>query len=319
MMTLITSNINKAKELLDNEDVVAIPTETVYGLAGNIFSDKALKKIYALKNRPSFNPLIVHIKSMSDLSLVACEIPDKALKLADAFWPGPLTLILKKQPTISDIITAGKPTVAVRIPNHPVALELLNKLDYPVAAPSANPFTSISPTTAQHVFEFFDSELKLILEGGACSKGVESTIVGFKDNEVILYRHGSTSIEAIEKVIGKVKFLTNDAIAPDAPGMLKKHYSPKTPIILSDSIEESMKLYSNKKIGILLFNAENADLKVECIEILSEDSNLEEAASNLYAALHRLDKCNLELIIAEKFPNKGQGKTINDRLDRAAN
>ena len=318
-MTLITSNINKAIELLDNEDVVAIPTETVYGLAGNIYSDKALKKIYALKKRPSYNPLIVHIKSISDLNLVACEVPNKALKLADAFWPGPLTLILKKQPTISDIVTAGKPTVAVRIPNHPVALELLKKLDYPVAAPSANPFTSISPTTAQHVFDFFDSELKLILEGGSCSKGVESTIVGFKDEEVILYRHGSTSIEAIEKVIGKVKIFTNDDVTPDAPGMLKKHYSPKTRIIISDSIEESMKLHSSKKIGLLLFNTENVGLKVECLEILSKESNLEEAASNLYAALHRLDKCNLDLIIAEKFPNKGQGKTINDRLDRAAN
>ncbi len=316
-MTLITSNINEAKELLDNEDVVAIPTETVYGLAGNIFSEKALKKIYALKSRPSYNPLIVHIKSISDLHLVACEIPDKALKLADAFWPGPLTLILKKQPTISDIVTAGKQTVAVRVPNHPIALELLKKLDYPVAAPSANPFTSISPTTAQHVFEFFNSELKLILDGGSCIKGVESTIVGFLDNEVILYRHGSTSIEAIEKVIGKVKIFINDDVAPDAPGMLKKHYSPKTPIIRTDSIEESIKLHSNKKIGLLLFNTENTDLNIECQEILSKDSDLEEAASNLFAALHRLDKCKLELIIAEKFPNKGQGKTINDRLSRA--
>lgn len=317
-MTKITSNIQEAIDLLNNNEVVAIPTETVYGLAGNIYSDKALNKIYELKKRPHFNPLIVHINSISKLNLVSKEIPEKALKLASAFWPGPLTLILKKQDSISSIISAGKETVAVRVPNHPVALELLNRLDFPLAAPSANPFTSISPTSSQHVFEYFNTELPLILEGGNCEKGVESTIIGFENNNPVLYRHGSISIEEIEKEIGKVTVFINDDIAPNAPGMLKKHYAPKTPIILTKSIENLIEKYKGQKIGLLVFNSKIENPEINHQEIVSPNNNLNEAAANLYAALHKLDKLGLDIIIAEEFPNVGLGNTINDRLKRAS-
>lgn len=317
-MTKITSNIQEAIDLLNNNEVVAIPTETVYGLAGNIYSDKALNKIYELKKRPHFNPLIVHINSISKLSLVSKEIPEKALKLANAFWPGPLTLILKKQDSISSIISAGKETVAVRVPNHPVALELLNRLDFPLAAPSANPFTSISPTSSQHVFEYFNTELPLILEGGNCEKGVESTIIGFENNNPVLYRHGSISIEEIEKEVGKVIVFTNDDVAPNAPGMLKKHYAPKTPIILTKSIDNLIEKYKGQKIGLLVFNSKIENPEIKHQEIVSPNNNLNEAAANLYAALHKLDKLDLDIIIAEEFPNVGLGNTINDRLKRAS-
>lgn len=317
-MTKITSNIQEAIDLLNNNEVVAIPTETVYGLAGNIYSDKALNKIYELKKRPHFNPLIVHINSISKLNLVSKEIPEKALKLASAFWPGPLTLILKKQDSISSIISAGKETVAVRVPNHPVALELLNRLDFPLAAPSANPFTSISPTSSQHVFEYFNTELPLILEGGNCEKGVESTIIGFENNNPVLYRHGSISIEEIEKEVGKVTVFINDDIAPNAPGMLKKHYAPKTPIILTKSIEKLIENYKGQKIGLLVFNSKIENPEINHQEIVSPNNNLNEAAANLYAALHKLDKLDLDIIIAEEFPNVGLGNTINDRLKRAS-
>jgi L-threonylcarbamoyladenylate synthase len=317
-MTKITSNIQEAIDLLNNNEVVAIPTETVYGLAGNIYSDKALNKIYELKKRPHFNPLIVHVNSIDKLKLVAKEIPEKALQLANAFWPGPLTLILKKQDSISSIISAGKETVAVRVPNHPIALELLNRLDFPLAAPSANPFTSISPTSSQHVFEYFNTELPLILEGGNCEKGVESTIIGFENNNPVLYRHGSISIEEIEKEVGKVTVFTNDDVAPNAPGMLKKHYAPKTPIILTKLVNDLIEKYKGQKIGLLVFNSKIDNDEIKHQEIVSPNNNLNEAAANLYAALHKLDKLDLDLIIAEEFPNFGLGKTINDRLKRAS-
>ena len=235
---MITKDIQKAKKVLTNEGIVAIPTETVYGLAGNAYSDEALKKIFILKNRPFYNPLIVHIKSASALNQIAQEIPDAAKKLAEKFWPGPLTLVLKRLDHISDIVTSGKDTVAVRVPNHPLTLKLLEKLDFPLAAPSANPFGSISPTSAEHVSNYFDKELEVILDGGNCEKGIESTIIGFENNEPILYRHGSISIEEIEKVIGKVATLTKMEAKPNAPGMLLRHYAPKTETFLTNNVKK---------------------------------------------------------------------------------
>jgi L-threonylcarbamoyladenylate synthase len=185
-----TTNIATAAQALIKDEIIAIPTETVYGLAGNAYSENALKKIFELKKRPFYNPLIVHIKSTQFLDMVATDIPDMARKLAEEFWPGSLTLVLKKQSHIPDIVTAGKETVAVRVPNHPVALALLEKLEFPLAAPSANPFGSISPTTAMHVSNYFKENLEIILDGGACQNGIESTIIGFENNQPILYRHG---------------------------------------------------------------------------------------------------------------------------------
>ena len=178
-MVIISENISKAVKILDNDGVIGFPTETVYGLAANIFSETALRKIFEIKKRPAFNPLIVHIKHFSELEHIAKEVPNDASLLAARFWPGPLTLLLPKKPSISDTITAGKPTVAVRMPNHPMALALLEQLDFPLAAPSANPFGRISPTTAAHVASYFPQDLQLVLDGGDCQNGLESTIVGF--------------------------------------------------------------------------------------------------------------------------------------------
>jgi L-threonylcarbamoyladenylate synthase len=314
-----TSTIQDAAEALENNEIVAMPTETVYGLAGNAYSEVAVQKIFALKNRPHFNPLIVHIKSAAVLTSVAKNIPDVALQLADAFWPGPLTLVLEKQDHIPDIVTGGKNTVGVRVPNHPVALELLEQLDFPLAAPSANPFGSISPTTAKHVADYFKGTLTIILDGGSCDKGIESTIIGFENGQVILYRQGSTKVQDIEKITGPLQIrvhANNESVV--APGMLSKHYAPITATILTDDIALDIQKHSDKRIGVLQLSHNTLPSFVIAIETLSNTGNLEEAAKNLYAAMHRLDHQNLDLIIAQKMPAVGLGIAINDKLERAA-
>ena len=316
-MIQISKDIVKAKEILENENLVAIPTETVYGLAGNIFSEKAINKIFKTKNRPFNNPLIVHIHSKELLENIAQEIPEKAKKLAEAFWPGSLTLVLKKKETIPYSITAGKETVAVRVPNHPLTLELLKQLDFPLAAPSANPFGSISPTSSQHVADYFKDILEMVLDGGNCENGIESTIIGFENEKAILYRLGSISVEGIESIIGPIQIVNKNDSSPNAPGMLSRHYAPKTKTIVSENIEDEIKNYPTSKIGVLLFqDLEINDVNIEK-EILSINGSLKEATANLYAAMHRLDKKGLDLIIAEKFPEIDLGKSINDRLERA--
>jgi L-threonylcarbamoyladenylate synthase len=316
-MIQISTDIIKAKKILENESLVAIPTETVYGLAGNIYSEKAINKIFKTKNRPFNNPLIVHIHSKELLENIAQEIPEKAKKLADAFWPGSLTLVLNKKETIPYSITAGKETVAVRVPNHHLTLELLKQLDFPLAAPSANPFGSISPTTSQHVADYFTETLEMVLDGGNCENGIESTIIGFENEKAILYRLGSISVEDIESIIGPIQIVNKNDSSPKAPGMLARHYAPKTKTIVSENIEDEIKNYPTSKIGVLLFQ----DLKISdekiTKEILSTNGNLKEATANLYAAMHRLDKKELDIIIAEKFPENDLGKSINDRLERA--
>lgn len=317
-MSIISNDINKAVEILNKNDVVAIPTETVYGLAGNIYSENALRKIFEVKQRPLFNPLIVHLHSIEQLNEIVSEFPPKAKLLAEAFWPGSITLVLKKKPTIPDLITAGKATVAVRIPNHPVTLELLKQLAFPLAAPSANPFNCISPTQAAHVENYFKSSLPLILEGGACKNGLESSIVGFENNEPILYRLGAIPIEEIENVVGKINVKNENESTPDAPGMLGKHYSPKTKMYLVNNWKEFSIDFKDKNVGLISFSETINNSTIKHTEILSKSKNLKEAASKLYNSLHQLDHLNLDMIIAIKLPNIGLGKTINDRLERAA-
>lgn len=315
---MITTDVDVAKQALIKNEVVAIPTETVYGLAGNAFNESAIRKIFNLKNRPFYNPLIVHIKSVDFLSRVAYDIPDIAKKLATEFWPGPLTLVLKKLSAIPDLVTAGKDTVGVRVPNHPLTLSLLQSLDFPLAAPSANPFGSISSTSALHVYNYFKNTLPVILDGGECEKGLESTIIGFENNQAVLYRLGAISIEDIEKVIGKIVEKTNvNGTDVSAPGMLSRHYSPETKTYLTDDVGACIKLFPNKKIGLLLFKDSLNLSNIIHEEVLSASGTISEAAKDLYAALHRLDKLGLDMIIAERFPDNGIGKTINDRLQRA--
>ncbi|MFT4832139.1 MAG: L-threonylcarbamoyladenylate synthase [Psychroserpens sp.] len=316
-MTIISNDIGRAVEILNNEDVVAIPTETVYGLAGNIYSDKAIRKIFEVKQRPLFNPLIVHLHSIEQLDEIVSEFPIKAQLLADAFWPGSLTLILKKKSNIPDVITAGKDTVAVRIPNHPVTLKLLKELSFPLAAPSANPFNRISPTNSLHVESYFKNSIKMVLEGGECKNGLESTIIGFENNEPVLYRLGAIAIEEIENIVGKINVKNKKEKAPDAPGMLAKHYAPKTKTYLVNDIKKFIKGNGDKTIGVVSFTEDMNASNIEHVEILSKSGDLKEAASKLYSALHTLDDLNLDLIVAQRFPDIGLGKSINDRLERA--
>jgi L-threonylcarbamoyladenylate synthase len=316
-MTIISNDIGRAVEILNNEDVVAIPTETVYGLAGNIYSDKAIRKIFEVKQRPLFNPLIVHLHSIEQLDEIASEFPIKAQLLADAFWPGSLTLILKKKSNIPDVITAGKDTVAVRIPNHPITLKLLKELSFPLAAPSANPFNRISPTNSLHVESYFKNSIKMVLEGGECKNGLESTIIGFENNEPVLYRLGAIAIEEIENVIGKIKVKNKKEKAPDAPGMLAKHYAPKTKTYLVNDIKKFIESNGDKTIGVVSFTENMNASNIKHVEILSKSGDLKEAASKLYSALHTLDDLNLDMIVAQRFPDVGLGKSINDRLERA--
>ena len=315
-MSIISKDISKAISLLSDDKVVAIPTETVYGLAGNIYSEKAIKSIFETKKRPFFNPLIVHIPSTEILDSVVSHLPKKAKLLAEAFWPGSMTLVLKKQPTIPDLITAGKDTVAVRVPNHPVTLELLKQLPFPLAAPSANPFGGISPTKPEHVERYFKNNIGQVLDGGACANGIESTIIGFENDEPIIYRLGALAVEDIEAVIGKVTIKNKKEASPDAPGMLDRHYAPSTKTLLTDSISKEIKKHIGKRIGILAFSTNLKDDNITSQIILSKNGNMQEAASKLYDALHDLDHQNLDVIIAEIFPDFGLGKSINDRLQR---
>lgn len=315
---MISTDISKAADLLKAGEVIGLPTETVYGLAGNIFNETAIRKIFSVKQRPFYNPLIVHLAGIDRLDQVAKGIPGIAIKLAEKFWPGPLTLLLQKQTAVPDLVTAGKTTVAVRVPDHRLALALLKSIDFPLAAPSANPFGCISPTTAKHVDDYFGDNIPLVLDGGPCRNGVESTIIGFNDGEAILYRHGAIPMEEIEKITGKLKVYVKEENAPDAPGMLSKHYSPRTPTILTDNIQQVLKEHAGKKMALLLFNKKRNEYDPALQWVLSPGSRLEEAASNLYAMLHTLDELKVDLIICEKMKEEGLGITMNDRLVRAS-
>ena len=300
---IVSSDINKAADFLKDNNVVAIPTETVYGLAGNIYSEEAIKKIFEVKQRPLFNPLIVHVHSIGQVEKITSEFPPKARLLANHFWPGALTLVLKKKEIIPDLITAGKDTVAVRIPNHPITLQLLKELPFPLAAPSANPFNRISPTQSKHVAAYFKDSIPMVLEGG----------------EPIIYRLGSTSAEEIEEVVGLLHVKNKKESSPDAPGMLKKHYSPRTKTYLVDDVNAFVKQFPNKKIAVLSFKESYQTLNLFHVEALSIQGDFKEAAAALYSTLHKLDELNVDMIVAERFPEKSLGRSINDRLERAAN
>ena len=314
---MIGKNIELAITLLQKEKVVAIPTETVYGLAGNAFSPKAVSTIFAVKDRPSFDPLIVHTNEFERARAFTAAIPDWARELARHFMPGPLTLLLPKAAIIPDIVTAGLPQVAVRVPIHPMAQELLKRLDFPLAAPSANPFGYISPTAAEHVEQQLGSRIPYILDGGPCQIGLESTIVGFEDGQVVVYRQGGLAVEELRKVVAPLIVRPHSSSNPQAPGMLKSHYAPRAPLVLG-RLPVLQKRYRGQKIGVIAFRSPLPGIPAECQLVLSPAGELEEAARNLFAGMRRLDGLALDAIIAELLPEQGLGRAINDRLRRAA-
>jgi L-threonylcarbamoyladenylate synthase len=309
-----------AARILAHGGVVAIPTETVYGLAGNAFDPKALARIFAAKGRPTFDPLIVHVADFADLPRVVAHWPASARKLAEAFWPGPLTLVLPKHTDIPDLATSGLSTVGVRMPAHPVAREIIRLAGVPLAAPSANLFQKISPTTAQHVSDQLGGLIDGIVDGGACAIGLESTIVGFRGEQPILYRPGAITPEMLMAVVGAVErhVPTSHPGEPEtaqpAPGLLERHYSPATPLLLGNWPAELP-----ERAGLLAFGT-LPDCASRCASVfqLSETGDPVEAAARLYAGLRSLDAQGLDVILASPLPEAGLGIAVNDRLRRAA-
>ncbi len=256
---------------------------------------------------------------MEQISKYTTSICDELQKLAEKFWPGPLTLLLNKKPIIPDLVTSGLDFVAVRVPNHPMARELLLSLNFPLAAPSANPFGYISPTQATHVQDQLGDKIKYILDGGNCEVGLESTIVGIEHGQTIIYRLGGTEVSAIEEVVGKVLILPQSSSNPKSPGMLKSHYAPRKPFVLGN-LEELAEKYASSgvKFAILSFDRDYSFLKASEKFILSTRGDYREAAKNLFAAMRYLDQTDVSIILAEELPEEHFGKAINDRLRRAA-
>jgi L-threonylcarbamoyladenylate synthase len=312
-------NLNLLRNVLKSGGLVAVPTETVYGLAANAFDAEACARIFTAKGRPTNDPLICHIASLEVAESIS-SFNELSRKLARLFWPGPLTLILPKAKTIPDIVTAGLASVAIRCPMHSVFQQLISEIDFPLAAPSANPFAYISPTTATHVNENLGEDIDYILDGGPCELGLESTIIDARDeSSPLLLRHGALSQEEIETTAGirLIDKSSNITQGPSvAPGSALKHYSPKTGLTLSAApIKEPAAV--NPDTAYLLWKKPEGK-NAENIFWLSASGSLTEAASRLYAALHEIDQLGYQQIIAQTFPEQGMGNAINDRLRRAA-
>lgn len=316
-------NLRLAAECLARGELVAFPTETVYGLGAHAFRPEALARIFEAKRRPFFDPLIVHVGSLAMAELVCARIDDRARLLMERFWPGPLTLVLPKADAVPDIAVSGLPTVAVRMPDHPVALGLIRACGFPVAAPSANPFGRLSPTAAAHVAAHFEEGLSLILDGGPCAVGVESTILSLAGVTPVILRAGGLSREDIEAAVGEVEISASpsgsgaDPQRPLAPGQLASHYAPRTPLRLLRGLNLPAPLPEGP-VGLLAFRGPAPAGFAGPVEILSAGGDPREAAANLFACLHRLDGQGLALILAEAVPEEGLGLAIMDRLRKAA-
>ncbi|MBS3914280.1 MAG: threonylcarbamoyl-AMP synthase [Bacteroidetes bacterium] len=317
-MAEIGTDIIKAAAILRSGGLVAIPTETVYGLAANALNSDAVAGIFKAKNRPFFDPLIVHIHSISECEKYAEPIPESAVKLAEKLWPGPLTIVLPKKEIVPDLVTAGNDSVGLRVPDHTLTLELLRELDFPLAAPSANPFGYISPTSAMHVQQQLGNEIDYILDGGPCKVGLESTIVRFTEEIPEVLRLGGTAPEVIKNLLGNYKENLNQNSDPTAPGQLDKHYSPHTKIYLIEYGAEIPKHFENSNIALLRFHQYAKGFPKEHQYILSEKEDTKAAAIHLFEFLRILDQKKYSGIVAELVPETGLGRAINDRLKRAA-
>ncbi len=311
----IITDISQAVVLLKEGGIVAIPTETVYGLGGDALNIQAVAKIFAVKNRPSFDPLIVHVSSIEQAHSIA-YLNEQAIFLLEKFSPGPLTLVLPKKSVVPDLVTSGHPTVAIRIPNHPVAIELLKQSGLCIAAPSANPFGYTSPTTAKHVEDFLGSRIDAVLDGGACDIGIESTIIDLSGITPKVLRLGGLPYEQLTEVLGELPFQMSSS-KPNAPGMLTSHYNPGIPLRLFKSYSELLSEFNTTdtdRIGLLYSGKE---IKASFAINLSRDKVLVEVASKLFHALRSFNKADIDVIWAHELPEVGLGRAINDRLRRA--
>ena len=309
-------NIDLCVDLLRDEAVVGVPTETVYGLAGNALNDVSLRKIFEVKGRPMLDPLIVHFSSIEQAEIHA-GFNERARALAAQFWPGALTLVLPKKDTISDLVTAALPSVAVRIPEHPIFRSLLERLEFPLAAPSANPFGYVSPTLAEHVVATLGDRILAVLDGGACEHGVESTIVDLRDPDAPkLLRPGPLSAEQLgmQDLEKELKQSSNE-LAQAAPGMLTQHYSPNTPITLFGHDEQPNNVQKSEAV---LYNTKPAGKLTENTFWLSESGDLTEIAHNLFMLIQKLDVRDYTQLKVERAEHVDIGIAVNDRLSRAA-
>ncbi len=317
MNTIISTDSELASQYLRNGETVAIPTETVYGLAANALDPIAVSRIFEAKMRPLFDPLIVHLPSADHMDLYAEEISVKARILAEQFWPGPITIVVKRNQKIPDLVTSGLESVGLRVPNHALALELLHSLPFPLAAPSANPFGYISPTCARHVYDQLKGRIPLILDGGSCQVGVESTIVNCTGDDVEILRPGGVPVSDIQKAIGHVKVRPQSTDNPAgmlAPGMLVSHYSPAKKMLIGN-IDKILSENTHLTCGVLSFKTSYDSAQKR---VLSPSGDLRIAAQNLFSMMRELDATDIDLIVAELVPEDGLGLAINDRLRRAA-
>lgn len=310
---------SRAAELLRKGEIVALPTETVYGLAADALNADAVLKIFTAKERPRFNPLIVHLPNVDWLERVA--VIDSAThelvgKLTKEFWPGPLTVLLQRRQIVSDLVTAGLERVALRVSAHPVFSEVIKEFGGPLAAPSANRFGRISPTAAAHVLDELDGRVPLVVDAGPTEHGIESTIVALWPDRVEVLRRGPISAEQLSK-FGPVVIATAASPKPEAPGQLPSHYAPRTQLIVTDDVR-SLVVPNGKQFGLLAWSAAAQPTKFAVVRRLTSNEDFREAASNLFHCLRELDQQNLDLIVAEKVPDQGLGSAIMDRLRRAA-
>ena len=306
--------VSVAADTIRAGGLVAFPTETVYGLGADALNPEAVARIFEVKRRPRFDPLIVHVERPGVVERLVQKVSDRMAALIEHFWPGPLTLVLPKSDLVPDIVTAGLPTVAVRMPDHPIALKLIELARTPIAAPSANRFGRTSPTTAEHVAEQLGDEIECIIDGGPCAVGVESTILSLAEERPRLLRHGGITLEALESVLGDIEDMRNfGGGITVAPGMLSRHYATRTPMRYFDDVGSSR----GARVGLISFVGERDDGSFAEVERLSESGDLCAAAAGLFAAMRRLDRAGLDMIVVERFPDHGLGRAINERLRKS--
>ncbi|MEM9929857.1 MAG: L-threonylcarbamoyladenylate synthase [Bacteroidota bacterium] len=322
MPAIISQDPAHAAAYLRSGALVALPTETVYGLGANALDEAAVAKIFSAKNRPSFDPLIIHQSSAERIFAYATSVPPAAQRLAEACWPGPLTMVLPKKREVPDLVSAGLPTVALRVPSHPDTLEVLRQVDFPVAAPSANPFGFVSPTTAQHVADQLADKIDLILDGGPCRVGLESTIVRFAEGQTTVLRKGGLPLEKLEEVLGHaVVVRTHGSSRPEAPGMLSRHYSPGNKLELFPTYLPDHPLPPHS--AWIIFGHGGPSIQTSAnghitIYDLSPQANFEQAAQQLFSILRLMAAKGYQQVAVEMLPEEGLGQAINDRLRRAS-
>ncbi len=329
LLTADSNTIAEAAQIIRAGGLVAFPTETVYGLGANALDLNAVGKIFTAKGRPAADPLIVHLSGLDQITRLVRSVSPAAQTLAETFWPGPLTLILPKLPEVPDLVTSDLDTVAVRVPDHPVALALIQAAGLPIAAPSANRFGHTSPTTAQHVFHDLDGRIDLILDGGATSIGVESTVLDVSSNPPRILRPGGVTREMLESVIGPVTVL-GQRKKPEkglpSPGLLEKHYAPRAEMLLfsGDNARKTLAAYltehsaAGRKVGILAADEEAGELEKTGAVVYRLGPDLNSIARHIYAGMRWLDRQGVDLILCRDFGENGLGLAIRDRLTRAA-